>query len=100
MAILRSVGARPSHVFSLILGEALALTLLGILVGLGLLYAVLLGAQPLIQSATGIFVAVGILSAHEMMLLAVVLAAGFLVGLIPGYRAYRLSLADGLSIRV
>lgn len=100
MAILRSVGARPGHVFSLILGEALALTLLGILVGLGLLYGALLVAQPLILSAMGIFVAVGTLSAHEMMLLALVLAAGFLVGLIPGYRAYRLSLADGLSIRV
>ncbi|NCC28667.1 MAG: ABC transporter permease, partial [Gammaproteobacteria bacterium] len=100
MAILRSVGARPAHVFALILGEALALTLLGILVGLGLLYAGLLVAQPLMLSALGIFVAVGTLSAHEMMLLALVLAAGFLVGLIPGYRAYRLSLADGLSIRV
>ncbi|MFB1485977.1 MULTISPECIES: ABC transporter permease [unclassified Thiocapsa] len=100
MAILRSVGARPAHVFALILGEALALILLGILVGLGLLYGALLVAQPLILSAMGIFVAVGILSAHEMMLLALVLAAGFLVGLIPAYRAYRLSLADGLSIRV
>jgi putative ABC transport system permease protein len=100
MAILRSVGARPGHVFALILGEALALTLLGILVGLGLLYAALLVAQPLILSAMGIFVAVGTLSAHEMMLLALVLTAGFFVGLIPAYRAYRLSLADGLSIRV
>jgi len=100
MAILRSVGARPAHVFALILGEALALTLLGILVGLGLLYGALLVAQPLILSAMGIFVAVGTLSPHEMMLLVLVLAAGFLVGLIPGYRAYRLSLADGLSIRV
>ena len=100
MAILRSVGARPAHVFALILGEALALTLLGILVGLCLLYGSLLLAQPLILSAMGIFVAVGTLSPHEMMLLVLVLAAGFLVGLIPGYRAYRLSLADGLSIRV
>jgi ABC-type bacteriocin/lantibiotic exporter with double-glycine peptidase domain len=33
-------------------------------------------------------------------LLAAVLAAGLLVGLIPAYRAYRLSLADGLTPRV
>jgi putative ABC transport system permease protein len=100
MSILRSVGARPAHVFSLILGEALFLTLLGILAGLGLLYGVLLIAQPIILSELGIFIAVGALSAHEMMLLGFVLSAGFMVGLIPGYRAYRLSLADGLSIRV
>jgi putative ABC transport system permease protein len=100
MAILRSVGARPAHVFSLILGEALCLTLLGILVGLVLLYGALVIAQPMIVSGLGIFVAVGILSGHEMMLLSVVFVAGFLIGLIPSYRAYRLSLADGLSIRV
>jgi putative ABC transport system permease protein len=100
MAILRSVGARPAHVFGLILGEALGLTLLGILVGLALLYGALLIAQPMIVSGLGIFVAVGILSGHEMMLLSVVFVAGFLIGLIPSYRAYRLSLADGLSIRV
>jgi putative ABC transport system permease protein len=100
MSILRSVGARPAHVFSLILGEALFLTLLGILAGLGLLYGALLIAQPIILSELGIFIAVGALSAHEMMLLGFVLSAGFMVGLIPGYRAYRLSLADGLSIRV
>jgi putative ABC transport system permease protein len=29
-----------------------------------------------------------------------VVAAGFLVGSIPSYRAYRLSLADGLSVRI
>ena len=33
MAILRSVGARPAHVFSLIIGEAILVTALGIIVG-------------------------------------------------------------------
>jgi hypothetical protein len=33
-------------------------------------------------------------------LLAILCASGFLVGLIPAYRAYRSSLADGLSIRL
>ncbi len=100
MAILRSVGARPAHVFSLIMGEALVLTLFGILVGLVLLYGALAIAQPMILSSLGLYVAVGALSAHEMMLLALVFGAACLIGLIPSYRAYRLSLADGLSIRL
>jgi putative ABC transport system permease protein len=100
MAILRSVGARPAHVFVLIMGEAAFLTLLGITLGLGLLYLLLLIGQPLIESRFGLFVAVGALSSHEWLLLGAVMTAGFLVGSLPAYRAYRLSLADGLSLRV
>lgn len=100
MAILRSVGARPGHVFALIMGEAAFLTLLGILLGLALLYLLLVLGQPFVESRFGIFVAIGGLSGHEGILLGAVTVAGFLVGSIPSYRAYRLSLADGLSLRI
>ena len=100
MAILRSVGARPAQVLALIIGEAAALTLFGILLGIGLLYGLMVIGQPLIEARFGLFVGIGVLSAHEWLLLAVVLAAGLLVGLVPGWRAYRMSLADGLSIRI
>ncbi len=100
MAILRSVGARPWHVFALIMGEAGFLTLLGILLGLVLLHALLLAAQPIVEAQFGIFVALGALSTYELSLLAAVATAGFLVGTIPSYRAYKLSLADGLSVKV
>lgn len=100
MAVLRSVGARPGHVFALIMGEAGFLTLLGAALGMALLYGLLLAAQPLIETRLGLFIAVGAPSGHELALLAAVILAGFLVGSIPGWRAYRLSLADGLSLRL
>ena len=100
MAILRSVGARPGHVFALIMGEAGFLTLIGMALGLGLLYLLLLVARPLMESMYGIFIALGGLSGYELLLLGAVVLAGFLVGSVPAYRAYRLSLADGLSIRI
>ncbi len=100
MAILRSVGARPGHVFALIMGEAGFLTLLGVLLGLALLYLLLLAGQPIIESRFGIFIEIGGFSPYEWILLGAVVGAGFLVGSIPSYRAYRLSLADGLSVRV
>ncbi len=100
MAILRSVGARPGHVFALIMGEAGVLTLLGVLLGLALLYVLLLAGQPIIESRFGIFIAVGGLSPYEWTLLGAVVGAGFVVGGIPSFRAYRLSLADGLSVRI
>lgn len=100
MAILRSVGARPGHVFALIMGEAGFLTLLGVLLGMILLYLLLLIGQPIIESRFGLFLEIGGLSTYEWVLLGAVVASGFLVGSIPSYRAYRLSLADGLSVRV
>ena len=100
MAILRSVGARPGHVFALIMGEAGGLTLLGVVSGLVFLYLLLAIGQPIINAQFGIFLEISGLSHYEWMLLGAVVAAGFLVGSIPAYRAYRLSLADGLSIRV
>lgn len=100
MAILRSVGARPAHVFALIMGEAAFLTLIGVVLGLLSLYLLLLIGQPVIESRFGIFIGIGGPAAHEWMLLGAVLVAGFLIGSVPSYRAYRLSLADGLSVRV
>ncbi|MGE5155165.1 MAG: ABC transporter permease [Bdellovibrio bacteriovorus] len=100
MAILRSVGARPLHVFALIMGEAFVLTLIGVILGLMLLYSVLAGVQPLIESRFGLFFPLGLPSASELRLLAAVVLAGAVVGSVPAYRAYRLSLVDGLSIRV
>ncbi len=100
MAILRSVGARPGHVFALIMGEAGFLTLIGALLGMALLYLLLLVGQPIVESQFGIFIEIGGLSDYEWMLLGAVVGAGFLVGSVPSYRAYRLSLADGLSVRV
>jgi putative ABC transport system permease protein len=100
MAVLRSVGARPLHVFGLVLAESMVLTIVGVLVGCLLLYGLLIFWQPLILSEFGILVQIGWFSAHELRLLGIVCLAGFLIGLIPGYRSYRYSLADGMTIRV
>ena len=100
MAILRSVGARPAQVLALIVGEAAFLTLLGLAAGVGLLYLLLAAAQPVLASELGLFIAIGAPSLREWLLLATVLSAGVLAGVLPGWRAYRMSLTDGLSIRV
>ncbi len=100
MAIMRSVGARPAHVFALIIGEAGALTLLGTGLGLILLYTGLIIVRPVLESQFGLFVGVRMISAYELQLLGLVIVAGFLIGIIPAYRAYRYSLADGMTIRL
>lgn len=100
MAVLRSVGARPSQVFALMLGEAAVLTLLGIALGVAALYAGLIAGQSWLESRLGLFIMVGWPSAHEAVLMATVALAGILIGLVPAWRIYRYSLADGMSIRI
>jgi len=100
MAILRSVGARPLHVLSLIVGEAGLVTLMGIVTGIGLLFGLLVLGQPLIASRFGLLIGITGFSVHEMLLMGIVCVSGVLIGVIPGVRIYRHSLADGLTVRV
>ncbi|OAJ94636.1 ABC transporter permease [Vibrio bivalvicida] len=100
MAILRAMGARPRHVFSLLILEASVLTFIGLLVGTVGLYFVLSVAAPLIQQSYGINLQMSALSHYEWMLLAAVQVAGTIIGFIPAFRAYRQSLSDGMTIRV
>ncbi len=100
MAVLRSVGARPWHIFVLFVGEAGAVMMIASVLGVAALYAIQLIAQPIIQSQLGLYLPIHPPTAHELMLLVAAICAGLLVGLIPAYRAYRYSLADGMTIRI
>ncbi|HBO2443430.1 TPA: ABC transporter permease [Pseudomonas aeruginosa] len=100
MAILRSVGARPWHIFGLLLAEAFSLALAGVALGLGLLYLGIAASQGYVQANYGIYLPLAWPSDYEWSLLGAILAAAVLIGCVPAWRAYRQSLADGLSIRL
>jgi putative ABC transport system permease protein len=100
MAILRSVGARPLHVFAMLVSEAFNLTVAGCIAGVALLYAGLWIAQPLIERYFGMFLPIQPLSGFDWSLLGIIVAAGALMGCVPAWRAYRNALADGLTIRL
>ena len=100
LAVLRAVGAAPRHVLMLLAGEGLLVTLLGALLGMlatGLFIAL---AAPWVQTHYGVNLQLSAPSAAQWSLFAAVVAAGAVASLIPAWRAYRLSLADGLSPRV
>jgi putative ABC transport system permease protein len=100
MAILRSVGARPLHIFGLFTLEAGLYGLLGALLGY-LVYALalLLGADWLLATF-GLDLQIALPGALEWTLLGAVTLAATLTGAVPGYVAYRQTLADGLSMRI
>ena len=99
MAILRSVGARPATILGLLATEAGLLTLAGVLAGVALLYAALAVLHPYVDRTYGLQLAIDPPTQREVLTLAAIVAAGFLAGLLPALRAYRLSLADGMTVR-
>ncbi|KYL35231.1 MULTISPECIES: ABC transporter permease [Pseudoalteromonas] len=100
LAILRSVGARPWQLFSLISMESLLTTFLGCLIGCILFYALMGTTAGYLQSQAGVSINISMLSDYELTLIGVIMAAGFIIGLIPATRAYFYSLSDGMSIKI
>jgi putative ABC transport system permease protein len=80
--------------------ESLFVTLISILLGVVMLYLVIWLGAPILQRGLGLHIGLEGLSLWQWQLIGMVTVAGFLVGLIPGYRAYKYSLADGMSIRL
>jgi len=97
MAILRSVGATPLHISLLLLFESVLLAALGTAVGVAGAFAVLVLARPYIERTYGLYLAFGGVGWWEAFLLLLVLTAALIAGLIPAWRAYRQSVADGVS---
>ncbi len=100
MAVLRSVGARPWHIASLLMLEALLLAGAGVILGVALLIIGILVLQQPIQTHYGIYLPLSGLSLREWLLLAGIMLAALLMALLPAGRAYRLSLNDGLVMHV
>lgn len=100
MAIFRAVGAGPGRILSLLVFESGLLSLLGALFGVALVYILIFLAQAPVEDRFGLFIPIRPLGGVELAYLGGVVVAGFLIGLIPAWKAYRNTLADGLSVRV
>lgn len=99
MAIFRAMGARPATIMGLLVLEAVLTAAVGALLGVVILYAALIISQPLIEGAFGLWLPIEALSLRELWVLLGVVAASAIVSMVPAFRAYRLSLADGMMVR-
>ncbi|WP_295372971.1 FtsX-like permease family protein [uncultured Pseudacidovorax sp.] len=100
LAVLRAVGAGARHVLALLALEGALVTALGVLLGAIAAAVALALLGPWLQSTYGLALTISAPTLNEWTLLGALLAAGWLASLLPGWRAYRLSLADGLSPRI
>jgi putative ABC transport system permease protein len=97
LAIMRTLGAGPGHLFGLLLLEGMLLTGLGGLLGLGLGH---LGAEGLgiwLKAARRADITGFTLVPGELWLVALALGVGLAAALLPAWRAYRTDIARVLA---
>ncbi|MEM7642069.1 MAG: ABC transporter permease [Pseudomonadota bacterium] len=96
IAVLRALGARPGTIAGLLVVESGFVALVGVLNGV----LVVLAATPLVgawlRATYGLDLPVG-LSLREVFVLAGIVLAALLAGLLPAWRAYRIGRDDGLG---
>ena len=99
MAIFRAMGARPFTVLSMLVLEAMLMAAVGALLGMVLLYVGLVIAQPILDSAFGLWLPIDAPTMREGWVILAVICAGAIVSLVPAFRAYRMSVADGMMVK-
>ena len=97
LAVLRAAGASPQDIVALLSFESLLLVLAGTLTGTTITASLLAVLSPMLTHGYGLSLSLSWPTATEWQLLGAINAAGYLAGLIPAWRAYRISLTDGLN---
>ena len=100
MSVLRSIGARPGHIFFLIILESALLGALGALIGVAIVAIALVFGGPILTERYGLVLADVGTGTLDLQVLAGVTLAAAITGIIPAWLALRRSLADGLSIKI
>ncbi len=100
MAILRASGARPAHIFVLLCTESALLGTFGIIVGSLLHYFVVSVGALWAQAQFGLDISPSLPTFNDLLILLGILLAAILVGILPSWRAYKQSVADGLVLRM
>jgi putative ABC transport system permease protein len=99
LAVLRAVGAGPRHVLALLALEGTWVICTGVLLGVLLAQVGMALGAPWLQNSLGIRLQIAAPLPTQWALALTIVLAGMLASLGPAWRAYRMSLADGLSPR-
>lgn len=100
MSILRATGARPHHVFALMVAEAAVLGFLGAVLGAVLIQVIFTIAAPILSAQYGIALIGTGPSLVDVYTILAVTGAALLLGIWPALTALRRSLADGLTVKL
>ncbi|MFN3607529.1 MAG: ABC transporter permease [Hyphomonas sp.] len=100
MSILRATGARPGHIFSLLVLESGLIGFMGAAIGIVIVHSVFAVVAPMLQARYGVAFGGGGPGLLDLYVLGAVTFASLVIGAVPAIAAMRRSLADGLSVRL
>ncbi len=98
IAVLRAMGANPWFIFLLIEMEAILITLVGMVVGAGVLFLGLLATQQWISEHYGLFISMNLFHNSTLYYLGSIIGMAILLALIPAISSYRFALINGLTV--
>ena len=100
MSILRATGARPVHIFTLLVAEAAVLGFIGAILGAVLIQVIFAIAAPILSAQYGVALMGTGPGLVDLYTIGVVTVAAFALGIWPALTALRRSLADGLTVKL
>ncbi len=100
MSILRATGARPGHIFALLVIEAAVLGFIGAVLGAVLIQIIFAIAAPILAAQYGVALIGTGVGLVDVYTIGIVTLAALILGIWPALTALRRSLADGLTVKV
>ena len=100
MSILRAVGASSTHVFTLLMLEAILIAVVGMILGISLSYATLWALKPMLEYKLGLMLYLHLPAWQALGYSLIIFLCSLLAGVLPACQAYKNSLADGLTIKI
>ena len=100
MSVLRATGARPMHIFALLVIEAAVLGFVGAVLGALLIQLIFAIAAPILAAQYGVALIGTGFGLVDLYTIGVVTLAALVLGIWPALTALRRSLADGLTVKV
>jgi len=100
MSILRATGARPGHIFALLIVEAAVLGIVGAILGAVLIQVIFAISAPILSAQYGVALMGTGPGLVDLYTIAAVTFAATFLGIWPAMTALRRSLADGLTVKV
>ena len=97
IAIMRSLGAKRSFIFGIIISEGFLISLTGALVGIFTAHFLVYLFRNKISEAAGIQISGTAYNSNELYILIGTIILGMIVSLIPAIKAYRTDVAKNLS---
>ena len=99
MAILRSVGASPSNIVSLLLVESIIISIASCIIGYIIMIVIFYLGKDYLQNNYGIFIDGFSIKNYDLQIIISIIFASLIATLVPAIQIYKNTLRDGLSVK-